>query len=343
MISSTAIWRFRCGQASLVLTNLRNTVVQQESASEKEGEPTGPTAEAARWLAGLELGTANLDAFEHWRDSDPRHALAFARVYASAEALSGLALPDEPAEAPRVEMLPRRHFVRNVAAGAVLAVGGSIFLGSRAFAWNHASTAVGEFRKVSLPDGSIVALNTDTAVSWQFEAARRRIRLDRGEIALDLGPGTPANFSAAGAEASLSAGRFVARLIPRKVDLLILRGRAIVTDRDKGNVLVSAFEEANLSSGAPLLTLASAERISRVTAWQNGDIEFDDERLADAVEEYNRYLSRKIVIDDPRLADLRIGGRFASADPESFFQALALGLDVRVIENGQGVHIQSKK
>jgi transmembrane sensor len=327
----------------LILTKLRKAVVQQESASEKEGEPAGPTAEAARWLAGLELGTADLDAFEQWRGSDPYHALAFARVYASAETLSALAQSDEPAETPRVATLPRRHFLRNAAAGAVLAAGGSVFFASRALAWSHASTTVGEFRKVSLPDGSIVALNTDTAISWRFETERRRIRLDRGEIALDLGPGTPASFSAAGTEASLSAGHFVARLRPRTVDLLVLRGRALVTNRDKGNILVSALEEASLSSAASLLKPASDERISRITAWQNGEIEFDDERLADAVEEYNRYLSRKIVIDDPRLADLRIGGRFASADPESFFHALALGLDVRVVESGQGVHIQSKK
>lgn len=316
--------------------------MQRENGPEREGDSSGPTAEAARWLAGLELGTADLGAFEQWRGSDPRHALAFARVYASAETLSALAQPDEPVEAGRGGMPPRRRFLRHAAAGAVLAVGGSILFGSRAFAWSHASTAIGEFRKVTLPDGSIVALNTDTAVSWRFETERRRIRLDRGEIALNLGPGTPASLSAAGTEASLSAGRFVARLRPRTVDLLVLRGRALVPGRGKGDLLVSAFEEASLSPAAPLLTAASDERISRVTAWQNGEIEFDDERLGDAVEEYNRYLARKIVIDDPRLADLRIGGRFASADPESFFKALALGLDVRVTQSEQATHIQPK-
>lgn len=317
--------------------------MRQDSAPDDQGEPTGSAAEAARWLASLELGTADLAAFEQWRAADPRHALAFARVYASAETLSALTMPDEPATVSQADMVPRRHFLRNAIAGAVVTIGGSMFFGARALAWSQASTAVGEFRKVSLPDGSIVALNTDTAVSWRFESERRRIRLDRGEIALELGPGIPASFSAAGTEASLSAGRFVARLRPRKVDLLILRGRAIVPDRDKGSVLVSALEEASLSSAAPFLMPASEERISRVTAWQNGEIEFDDERLADAIEEYNRYLSRKIVVDDPQLADLRIGGRFSSADPENFLQALALGLDVRVIRAGPGVHIQSKK
>ena len=300
-------------------------------------------AEAALWLAGLELGTADLDAFEQWRGAEPRHALAFARVYASAESLAALVQPDKPAETPRLEPVRRRQFFRTAAAGAVLVLGGSTFFTSRAFAWTHASTAVGEFRKIRLPDGSIVAMNTDTAVSWRYDAEHRRIRLDRGEIALDLGPGTPADFSGAGTEVSLSAGRFVARLRPGKVDLLVLRGRALIAERDTtGPAAVAAHEQASLSSTALHITPASEERISRVTAWQHGEIEFDNESLADAVDNYNRYLSRKIVIDDPRLAGLRIGGRFSSADPEGFLQALALSLDVSIVETEQGVHIRPK-
>lgn len=318
--------------------------MRQECRSEGGGELTDPAAEAARWLAGLELGTADLDAFQQWRDSDPRHALAFARVYASAETLSMLAPPHGSVAGQPRGTPSRRHFIRTAAAGAVLAVGGSIFLTSRALAWDQAKTAVGEFRKVSLPDGSIVELNTDTAISWKFEAERRRIRLDRGEIALELGPGKPASLSSSGAEASLSAGRFIIRCQSRKIDLLVLRGRALVANSDTGNrALVSAAEEANLSSPVPLVTAATDQRISKVVAWQSGEVEFDDERLADAVEEYNRYLVRKIVIDDPSLADVRVGGRFASGDPESFFRAIALGLDVRVIESDGGVHIHPKK
>jgi len=292
----------------------------------------------------LELGTGDLDAFEQWRNADPRHALAFARVYANAESLSTLVRRNDPVEVQPSDTLSRRHFLRNAAVGAAFALGGSTFFASRALAWSHASTTVGEFRKLSLPDGSMVSLNTDTAISWRFESKRRRIRLDRGEIALELNPGTPASFFGAGTEASLSAGRFVARLRPDKVDLLVLRGRAILVEPDTARPLsVSALEEASLSSETRRVTQASDLQISKATAWQNGEIEFDDERLADAIEEYNRYLSRKIVIDDPSLAELRIGGRFSSADPESFFQALALSLNVRVVENGQIVRIQSKK
>lgn len=43
--------------------------------------------EAADWWSRLELGTADPDGFERWRESDPAHAIAFARVQATWESL----------------------------------------------------------------------------------------------------------------------------------------------------------------------------------------------------------------------------------------------------------------
>lgn len=36
--------------------------------------------EAAEWYAALDAGVADIDAFERWRDADPRRAVAFARI-----------------------------------------------------------------------------------------------------------------------------------------------------------------------------------------------------------------------------------------------------------------------
>jgi len=42
---------------------------------------------AALWYARLDCGTADLGAFEAWRDADPQHAVAFVRVAAAASLL----------------------------------------------------------------------------------------------------------------------------------------------------------------------------------------------------------------------------------------------------------------
>lgn len=298
----------------------------------------GPAQDAARWLAALELGTADYDAFERWRGADPRHALAFARAYAHAEAVSTLATPDRMIAQAAPEQPSRRRLLHGAVAGLVVLGGGSAFFGSRAMAWTHARTAVGEFQKVGLPDGSHIVLNTDTEVAWRFDRDRRQIRLRRGEVALDLLPGAPAGFTAADTVASLTPGRFVMRLRPKDVDLLVLRGRALVD----GHVPVGARERASLTSAAPRVQATSDEGISQATAWQSGEIEFDDTRLADAVDEYNRYLARRMVIDAAPLQNLRVGGRFATADPDLFLKALRLGFDVRVSERDGAFHLSQK-
>src|SRR5205085_148439 len=44
-----------------------------------------------------------------------------------------------------------------------------------------ASADIGGLRRVDLPDGSVIQLNTDSAVEVRYEAAERRVRLTRGE------------------------------------------------------------------------------------------------------------------------------------------------------------------
>jgi transmembrane sensor len=44
--------------------------------------------------------------------------------------------------------------------------------------------------------------------------------------------------------------------------------------------------------------------------------------LAEAVAEFNRYNRRQMVVDDPRIATLHIGGVFDATDLNSFVEAL---------------------
>jgi transmembrane sensor len=50
--------------------------------------------QAALWYARLDSGEASLSEFEAWRDADPRHAVAFARVIASVAILDKAIRPD---------------------------------------------------------------------------------------------------------------------------------------------------------------------------------------------------------------------------------------------------------
>lgn len=59
------------------------------------------------------------------------------------------------------------------------------------------------------------------------------------------------------------------------------------------------------------------------TAWQHGQVYFDDATLADAVAELNRYGGPSIRIADPALGGLRVSGVFSVRDPAQFASAVA--------------------
>jgi transmembrane sensor len=51
-------------------------------------------------------------------------------------------------------------------------------------------------------------------------------------------------------------------------------------------------------------------QVDELLSWREGYLRFHETALADAVAEMNRYNTRKIVIEDPELAAIRISGSF---------------------------------
>jgi transmembrane sensor len=56
---------------------------------------------------------------------------------------------------------------------------------------------------------------------------------------------------------------------------------------------------------------------------------FHNTPLKEAVAEFNRYNMRKIVIEDPKVGNLRIGGNFKSTNSEAFVRLIESGLPIR--------------
>jgi transmembrane sensor len=300
--------------------------------------------EAADWWSSLALGTADPGAFSRWRESDPAHAIAFARVQATWESLQH---HRTDVEAQLLERGSRRRFLRNsVAAASVGLIGAAgLLYTSRARAWSHASTAVGEFRRVSLPDSSLLELNTGTSVSWRCNDRARNFRIERGEMALELTTGAPITLAVAVATLSLSPGSFNARLGDGHVGLVVLQGRAtgtVVRDGVSRSFVVESGQSAEWSTGLARIAPITAAARERLTAWRNGSVVFDDEMLASAVAEYNRYLSRKIVVADPVLATMRVGGRFATSDPTAFLHAVSVALNADIRRDAGSIQIVRK-
>jgi len=83
--------------------------------------------------------------------------------------------------------------------------------------------------------------------------------------------------------------------------------------------------------------------VDKKLSWTEGRLWFERQTLKDVVAEFNRYNRRQMVVADPAIENLRIGGGFEATDPESFIAALEKTLGVRAFpspsSDGDGAEV----
>ncbi|MGU3392415.1 FecR family protein [Sphingomonas sp. M1A8_2b] len=294
------------------------------------------TDEAAGWLAALDAGSADVAAFEAWRDADIRHAVAFAEVasmWRDLDALRGTR--SETRASPETQPVPktvarpnRRQLLR--AAGsivAVAAVGGGIAY--RAAARDMAETRVGQRMAVAVTPGISLDLNTDSRVYWR-NGTPARLWLDRGEIALRLAADQRLQLMTPGGQFQLDPGAYNVRLRGAGCELAVLAGGIA----DGSTLRIGAGEVALVTAGQ--VSVQPRDDLGGVTAWQHDTLVLNGESLDYAVAEMNRYLPNKIVVGDPALSRLRVGGSFATTRPAEFLRALRSSFGIRATAGSAG-------
>ena len=83
----------------------------------------------------------------------------------------------------------------------------------------------------------------------------------------------------------------------------------------------------------------ASEDIKRSLAWREGQIVLEGESLDDAVAQFNRYNTRKLVISDPSLAEEKLVGQFRATEPLTFAEAVATTLGAAVVEDGDTIRL----
>ena len=307
-------------------------------------------AEAADWLVAIDCGTADRTAFERWRQADPAHALAFIRASQIDRGLdllreTGQTERGAPARAAERRgdrrAVDRRRFLKIGAAGAFVLGAAGIGL-SVAAAARDAETAVGERRRIVLGRGAVVDLNTDSHIRWHRDGDGIDIHLLKGELLLERRPGgVPCSIYCQGMRIEPLAGRVDARLRDRRLEVAVLHGEATVRSSARASaVRVASLQRTTLAADTrPVLSDMTRIQAAAAEAWQQGEVQFDGEDLAEAVAEYNRYLSRPIVIEDRSIDRIRLGGRFSNADPSDFLKALAAIYGVRAYETADSIRL----
>ena len=299
--------------------------------------------EAALWHARLEAGSADQDAFEQWRDADPRHSVAFSRILATANLVDDLNVEDLGDDPDlRTGTGNRRHFLKLGAGALAVTIGTGAWVMTQQRA--SATTLVGERKSVTLVDGVRFDLNTDTHVTWRFNGSTRRLWLKRGEVSVFVRAGAkPCDLTAGSSTVTIRGGDVNARLRTSALDLTVVNGASDVAVDGAGTTLpVKSGEGLLAGAGEARVRAITAGDMAFTTAWRDDAMVFDGQTLGVAVEEYNRYLPSKIDIIDPELAGLRIGGRFSTRDPRDFLETLRTSFGVHVSTASNGTVLLTK-
>ena len=195
------------------------------------------------------------------------------------------------------------------------------------------STHVGEFRRVTLADGSTIALNTDSEVRVHYSSRYRHVDLTHGEALFQVAKNKEKPFDVeAGTTTVRAVGTaFSVRLheagTNERVDVVVSEGRIAINP--PSTPTYPAGSVATVRNGRVAATLIDTDDISSKLAWTNGRVMFQGEKLSDVVEEMNRYNSRKLQIADPDIAGLSIGGTFQATDPDGFARALSATFGIK--------------
>lgn len=209
-------------------------------------------------------------------------------------------------------------------------------------------TSIGQTRHIGLPDGSKVQLNTATIVRASLTAARREVWLDRGEAFFDVTHegGRPFVVHAGPRTITVMGTKFAVRRDGDSVTVTVVEGRVRIDPVDPGPAssetgaqILGQGERALVRGNATLLTARSIERVEGELAWRQGNLSFEQSTLAEAAAEFNRYNRRRIVVTDPEIASIRIGGTFQASNADAFIRLLKEAYGLRVVERGDEVVI----
>lgn len=311
--------------------------------------------EAAVWTWRLDAGAltaAERGQLEVWLREDHRHRRTFEELRRTWSILDRLAerAPHEDMDAiarpERHRVSPRRRRYWEAAAAAVLVV--ALGLGvwfTRRSGMQLISTAVGQERRVTLADGSQLALNTNTLLAVKLTSRQRDVYLRRGEAHFSVVHDAARPFFVHVGDAVIRdvGTQFEVRLhSDRNIDVLVNEGQVEV--RGPGAVQALSAGEQLVIAGPQLKVVSvSPRQVADDLAWREGALVFDGEPLSQALEEVGRYTRERIVLTGPQVASLHISGRFRTDDVQGFFRALQAALPVRVSRPEPGlVYIASR-
>ncbi|MEX0707228.1 MAG: FecR domain-containing protein [Woeseia sp.] len=343
--------------------NKKNDAITDEAAdwfqAMRGDDVSEPTRQRfAEWLVqSPEHGSEYLRLAELWEDLgsiDPERRIDVQALIDEAEEdgnVTALFNDVDSNRSDRDDARRRRRRIVGVAATLVLSAG-FLWFSSKDIATRETyATSLGEQRSFSLADGSIIHLNTMTGIRVYMTPYVRRIDLRQGEALFDVAHDAARPFIVSDNHVVAQAlgTRFNVYHRDAGTQVTVIEGSVAVSaqqahsaDESQGGriarlprVELSPGEQAEVDAASILRT--SVVDVDRATAWTARRLVFKSDRLADVVEQFNRYNAVELHLASDALAECRITSTFNANEPDTLVDALrSLLFDLEVERQPDG-------
>jgi transmembrane sensor len=299
---------------------------KQRPRTAEDGPGRRLSDEAIDWLVRLGSGRAtpkDRSAFLTWRRRSAAHEAAVVEAEMLLRAVGETRQADrlrrhgEPL--PNGRPVGRRLLFAGAAAASVAAVAvGLTSLGPLSALYADHATGVGGRKRVALADGSVVVLNTATAISVDYSVKERRVVLHDGEALFEVAKDASRPFivTAGDMEVTAVGTAFVVRFN----EVTVSEGTIDVTIGGRPPIRVVAGQRLGVGEG-DRFKLSTVD-VDSAIAWQRGKLIFNRRPLESVVAELQRYRAGRIVVLGDKLKALEVTGVFDLDDTDRILRTI---------------------
>lgn len=337
--------------------------------------------QALRQLAQLEMTdpaqTERLQTrLQNWRLRSDAHESAYQQASGQMQAMLALApsLQAEFSEPAGAEI--NNEAVNNDAANkyrvkkravpgysllawGVLVFGGVALLKAGHWYWQQPlfeadyQTGIADVQQITLPDGSHLALNAQSALHVSLYRQHRSVDLLQGEVHFSISPDRQRPFLV-----NTSQGRIE---VVGTIFTVSQREQRLALNVEQGHVRFQPGQTSTASqphsdaklmrydliARDQLLSKAGVIQLGKVdaadaSAWRSGWLAFNNTPLVDALPLINAFRQHPLTLADTATGELRLSGRFRAQDQQALQRALPVILPVRLIAHADHTELKSR-
>lgn len=321
--------------------------------------------QAINWLVRLrsdDLGETEMVAFANWLAQSHAHSEAFAAAEALFEEVVLAAshpvchVEDIQADAHKI---PENTVVKPVIIATQRARRYSRWMASTlalAAVWlfvvmlvlpkqshllsNYLSdyhTEIGELREIQLADGSQLLLNTNSAVSIDFNASVRQITLHYGQARFTVAKDADRPFEVLSDDLVVRALGTVFEVYKHADEVSVtVQEHAVSARIQMGDGNEVQLASVNVQQGQQMhyqpgsrLSKPEAVELTQASAWQQHRLFINDRPLGELIEELSRYRAGRIFLSNEKLKNLRVTGVFSLDNPNEVLNSVVNALNLQ--------------